>query len=110
MLAFKQDVLAKVLTLNLTSILAALAQWMAKRLYARRRREYQVNFANALSKMKDNLVRLLSLDGLPALLQQLVSPMAMEAEAIPVVVKKDVRKVRPLFACFPARFSGVVPG
>ena len=81
-LALKQDILAKVLTLNLTAILAALAQWMTKRLYEGRRREYQVNFANALSKMKDNVVRLLALDFSPALLQQLACAMASEVEAI----------------------------
>ncbi len=35
---------------------------MTKRLYQERCREYQVNFANALSKMKDNVVCLLGLE------------------------------------------------
>jgi hypothetical protein len=81
-LALKQDVLAKVLTLNLTAILVALAQWMTKRLYEGRRREYQVNFANALSKMKDNIVRLLSPGFSEDLLAQLVCAMAAEVEAL----------------------------
>jgi hypothetical protein len=80
--ALKQDVLAKVLTLNLTAILVWVAQWMTKRLYQARRREYQVNFANALSKIKDNVVRLLGLEPPPGLLERLVCAMAQEVEAI----------------------------
>jgi hypothetical protein len=80
--ALKQDVLAKLLTLNLTSILVGVAQWMTKRLYQERRRGYQVNFANALSKMKDNVVRLLALARPPDLLERLLCAVALEVEAI----------------------------
>jgi len=80
--AFKQDVLAKVLTLNLTALLVWVAQWMTKRLYQGRRHAYQVNFANALSKMKDNVVRLLALDPPPGLLQRLLCAIASEVESI----------------------------
>jgi hypothetical protein len=80
--AFKQDVLAKVLTLNLTALLVWVAQWMTKRLYQQRRHAYQVNFANALSKMKDNVVRLLTLDPPPGLLQRLLCAIASEVEPI----------------------------
>jgi hypothetical protein len=80
--ALKQDILAKVLTLNLTAILVWVAQWMTKRLYQQRRRDDQINFANALSKMKDNVVRLLGLEPPPDLLERLVCAMAQEVEAI----------------------------
>ena len=80
--ALKQDVLAKVLALNLTAILVWLAQWMTKRLYQERRHRYQVNFANALSKMKDNVVRLLGVNPPPGLLERLLCAMASEVEAI----------------------------
>lgn len=53
-------VLAKLLTLILTAILVWVAQWMTTRLARERRRDYQVNVANALSKLQDNVVRMLS--------------------------------------------------
>ena len=80
--ALHQDILAKVLALNLTAILVWLAQWLTQRLYQARRRAYQVNFANALSKMKDNIVRLLDLAPPLGLLERLVCAMASEVEAI----------------------------
>jgi len=101
-LALKQDILAKVLTLNLTAILASLAQWMTKRLYQQRRHDYQVNFANALSKMKDNIVRLLGLDPPPELLPQLVCAMASEVEAI----RPDRSFPRNIKSSKPKRFHG----
>jgi hypothetical protein len=70
------------LTLNLTAILVWVAQWMTARLYQARRRDYQVNFANALSKMKDNVVRLLAQEPPPDLLERLLCAMALEVEAV----------------------------
>jgi hypothetical protein len=95
--ALKQDVLAKVLTLNLTAILVWVAQWMTQRLYQARRRAYQVNFANALSKMKDNVVRLLSVEPPPELLQRLVCAMASEVEAIRPdrAFPRDIKSTKP---------------
>lgn len=95
--ALKQDVLAKVLTLNLTAILVWVAQWLTKRLYQARRRAYQVNFANALSKMKDNVVRLLGLEPPPDLLQRLVCAMASEVEAIRPdrAFARDIKSTKP---------------
>jgi hypothetical protein len=101
-LALKQDILAKVLTLNLTAILASLAQWMTKRLYQQRRHDYQVNFANALSKMKDNIVRLLGADPPAELLPQLVCAMASEVEAI----RPDRSFPRNIKSSKPKRFHG----
>jgi hypothetical protein len=95
--ALKQDVLAKVLALNLTAILAWVAQWMTKRLYQERRRDYQVNFANALSKMKDNVVRLLGLEPPPGLLERIVCAMALEVEAIRPdrSFPRDIKSTKP---------------
>jgi hypothetical protein len=95
--ALKQDVLAKVLTLNLTAILVWVAQWMTKRLYQERRRDYQVNFANALSKMKDNVVRLLALETAPDLLERIVCAMALEVEAIRPdrSFPRDIKSTKP---------------
>jgi hypothetical protein len=95
--ALKQDVLAKVLTLNLTAILVWVAQWMTKRLYQARRHSYQVNFANALSKMKDNVVRLLSLEPPPDLLQRLLCAMVSEVEALRPerAFPRDIKSTKP---------------
>ena len=98
--ALKQDVLAKILTLNLTAILVWVAQWMTTRLYRERRRGYQVNFANALSKMKDNVVRLLSAEPPPDLLERLLCAMALEAEAI----RPDRSSPRNIKSTKPKRF------
>ncbi|MEY6434085.1 transposase, partial [Thioalkalicoccus limnaeus] len=99
--ALQQDVLAKVLTLNLTALLVWLAQWMTKRLYQARRHRYQVNFANALSKMKDNVVRLLALDPPPGLLERLLGAMASEVEAI----RPDRSFPRAITSSKPKRFQ-----
>lgn len=95
--ALKQDVLAKVLTLNLTALLVWLAQWLTRRLYQERRHRYQVNFANALSKMKDNVVRLLDLSPPPGLLERLLCAMASEVEAIRPdrSFPRDIKSSRP---------------
>ena len=53
-----QDFHAKIFAQNLTAIFVRLAQWMADARYQHRRHGYRINFANALSKMKNNLVRL----------------------------------------------------
>lgn len=53
-----QDFHAKIFAQNLTAILVRLAQWLADERYRHRQHTYRINFANALSKMKNNLVRL----------------------------------------------------
>ena len=58
----QQDFYAKIFVLNLAAVLAWVAQVIADRLYQVRKRAYRVNFANALSKMKDNVVRLFLFD------------------------------------------------
>jgi hypothetical protein len=78
----KQDFYAKIFTLNLTAILSWVAQAIADRLYKERKRPYRVNFANALSKIKDNLVRLFVFESAGHLLTPLVLAMAGSVEAV----------------------------
>jgi len=78
----KQDFYAKIFVLNLTAVLSWVAQAIADRLYKARKRPYRVNFANALSKIKDNLVRLFLLDSAAPLLTPLVLAMAGSVEAV----------------------------
>jgi len=58
-LSVKQDFYAKVLTTNLTSMLANAAQAQVDKTTAHRKLGYQVNFAQAVSKMKNTIVELL---------------------------------------------------
>ena len=60
-LSVKQDFYAKVFTTNLTSMVANAAQKQVDKATAHRKHDYQVNFAQALSKMKNTLVELLLL-------------------------------------------------
>jgi len=77
-----QDIYAKIFMVNLAAILVWVAQAIADRLYQHRKRYYQVNFANALSKMKDNAVRLFLDIGPLTLLPQLLCAMALSVEAV----------------------------
>lgn len=77
-----QDGFAKRFTINRTAVITWVAQAIADRLHQTRRYRAQVNFANALSKMKDNLIRLsLGLQTL-ALLTELITVMARTTEPI----------------------------
>ena len=58
-LAVQQDIHAKVLALNLASMVRGLAQLIASRRHAARRYAYQVRWTSSLSAMKHTLVRLL---------------------------------------------------
>jgi hypothetical protein len=53
-------VLLVLLTLNHTAICAWVAQAIADRLYQQRHHASRINFAHALSTMKDSVVRLCS--------------------------------------------------
>ena len=77
-----QDIYAKIFMVNLTALFAWVAQAIADRLYRHRKRRYQVNFANALSKMKDNVIRLFLDIGDPTLLTEMVGLMALSVEAV----------------------------
>ena len=78
----QQDFYAKIFVLNLSAVLSWVAQAIADRLYQTRKRTYRVNFANALSKMKDNVVRLFLFDSPRQLLTALVLTMAESVEAV----------------------------
>ena len=80
--AVRQDFYAKLFTLNLTAIIAWVAQAIAERRFASRRRLYTVNFANAVSKMKDNVVRLFLACSARELITRLASVMANAVEAV----------------------------
>jgi len=78
----QQDFYAKIFALNLTAFLAWIAQAIADCLYQDRKHAYRVNFANALSKMKDNLVRLFICNSPGKLLTALIRAMASCVEAV----------------------------
>jgi hypothetical protein len=61
-LAIRQDIHAKILAMNLTAMVRNVAQRLADRRFAHRKRQYQVRACSALSAMKNNLVRLLFAD------------------------------------------------
>ena len=58
-LSVRQDFYAKVLTTNLVSMAANAAQILVDKATAHRKHAYQVNFAQAVSKMKNTVVELL---------------------------------------------------
>jgi hypothetical protein len=60
-LSVKQDFYAKVFTTNLASMVANVAQKQVDKATAHRQYNYQINFAQALSKMKDTVVKLFML-------------------------------------------------
>ncbi|WP_089725790.1 IS4 family transposase, partial [Candidatus Thiosymbion oneisti] len=81
-LVVKQDFYPKLFALNLTAVLSWIAHAIADRLYRDRKQAYRVKFAHALSKMKDNLVRLFVSNSSPQLLTALILAMAASVEAV----------------------------
>ena len=83
-LSVKQDFYAKVLSTNLTAMVANAAQQQVDMATAHRRHDYQVNFAQALSKMKNTLIEflLLSVRKLQGKLEALIDYMACTIEPI----------------------------
>ena len=83
-LSVKQDFYAKVFTTNLTSMVANSAQKQIDKATAHRKYDYQVNFAQALSKMKNTLMELLRLSTqkLQRRLKALIEHMACTIEPI----------------------------
>ena len=83
-LSVKQDFYAKVLTTNLTSIVANAAQKQVDKVTAHRKHDYQINFAQAISKMKNTIVELLiiSSDHLQSRLKALIDYIACTIEPI----------------------------
>jgi hypothetical protein len=70
------------LTLNLTAMFAWIAQAVADRLHAQRRYVYQINFANAITQMKNRVVRWLLGGNTKGLGLTLVCQMARAVEPI----------------------------
>lgn len=83
-LSIKQDFYAKVFTTNLTSMAANAAQIQVDKETAHRKHDYQINFAQALSKMKNTVIELLALStqGLLHRLKELFDYMARTIEPI----------------------------
>ena len=83
-LSVKQDFYAKVLTTNLTSMIVNEAQMLVDKVTAHRKHAYQVNFAQAVSKMKNTVVELLVISSqyLQEKLKALVDYMACTIEPI----------------------------
>ena len=81
-LALYQDFHAKVLTMNLTALLAHPAQTVVKQQNQAKKYEYQLNFTQALSKMKDTVVLLFQQPLIPPILGQLWQAMTHLIEPI----------------------------
>jgi hypothetical protein len=83
-LSVKQDFYAKVLSTNLTAMVANAAQQQVDKTTTHRQHDYQINFAQALSKMKNTLVELLlfSIRKLQAKLEALIDYIACTIEPI----------------------------
>jgi len=82
--AVRQDFHAKIVATNLTALAVLAAQEQVTKTTQTHKREYKVNFALALSKMKNTLVRLLQQDGLQmrCLLTQLLRHIAQTKEIV----------------------------
>ncbi len=78
----RQDFYAKIFVLHLTAVFSWVAQAIADRLYQDRKHVYRVNFANALSKIKNNLVRLFAFEAPGQLLTSLILAMAARVTAV----------------------------
>ncbi len=81
-LSVRQDYYAKIVTLNLTSMMVHESQKIAAHKYDKRRLKYKINFAQALSKMKDSVVILLLNINLNEQVKQLCHYIAETVEAI----------------------------
>ena len=83
-LSVKQDFHAKVLTTNLTAMVANAAQKQVDKATTHHKYDYQVNFAQALSKMKNTVVELLqiSTQKIQGRLEVLIDYMACTMEPI----------------------------
>jgi len=81
-LAVKQDYYAKMVTLNLTAMMVNASQNTVKDKHKTRRLKYKINFAQALSKMKDNVVLLLLNIDIKDRIQQLINYIASTVEAV----------------------------
>jgi len=78
----QQDFFAKLVTLNLTAITLSASQAVVVIKTSKRKHQYKVNFAQALSKMKDNIIALLHHDTWREHLIALVHYCAQTIEAV----------------------------
>jgi hypothetical protein len=83
-LSVKQDFYARILSTNLTAILANAAQRQVDKMLSNRKLPYQINFAQALSKMKNTVVQWLGLtpDMLRIRIEQFVNYIACTVESV----------------------------
>ncbi len=77
-----QDFHAKILALNLAALFAKAVQWLVDDRHGQRKRAYRVNFANALSKMKNHIIRILLTTSSLDLCWRLIEKMASCVEAV----------------------------
>jgi hypothetical protein len=91
-----QDFHAKILALNLAALIAKAAQWLVDDRYRHRKRKHRVNFANALSKMKNNIIGLLLTTSPLDLCWKLIEKMAACVEAVRSgrAYPRNIRKVQ----------------
>lgn len=80
----EQEIQAKTVTRNLAAIISASAQEQINERSAKRKlkRSYQVNFANGLRNLKDNIVRLLLSATPEILIKRLITSFARKPEAV----------------------------
>ena len=78
----QQDFFAKVVTLNITAIRVSQSQAIADERTAARRHRYQINFAQALSKMKDMIISLIHRTEIKDRLIQLLHYLAKTVEVV----------------------------
>jgi len=85
-LSVKQDFHAKIVSTNLTFMLVNASQGVLNKAVKERKHQYQINYAQALSKMKNRLVKLLHLSHYPDKLYEQISELikyiAQTSEAV----------------------------
>ena len=91
-----QDFHAKIFAQNLTSIFVFLAQWLADDRYRKRKHVYRINFANALSKMKNNIIQLFLHSSPIMLCWRILENMVLSVEPVRPdrAYPRDMKKVR----------------
>lgn len=91
-----QDFHAKIFAQNLASVFVTLAQWLADQHYRQRKYRYQINFANALSKMKNTLVQLFLHRSPLDVCRQVIEKIRRAVEAVRPdrSYPRDLKKVR----------------
>ena len=77
-----QDFYAKMVAVNLAAIMAWVAQVVADRVYEDRQLSYQINFANTLSVLKNDLIRWIALGRPQDMLLRLLTEIVAEVEPV----------------------------